>query len=36
MLENWLKAGKIETEYQSWQFGEHIELFDGEFPDLNH
>ncbi len=34
MLENWLKAGKIETESQSWQFGAHIELFDGEFPDL--
>lgn len=34
MLENWLKAGKVETEHQSWQFGEHIELFDDEFPDL--
>ena len=34
MLENWLKAGKVETEYQSWQFGAHVELFDGEFPDL--
>ncbi len=34
MLENWLKAVKIETEHQSWQFGAHIELFDGEFPDL--
>ena len=34
MLENWLIASKLEAEYQSWQFGEHIELFEEAFPDL--
>ena len=34
MLENWLKAGKMAEEHQAWQFGEHVEFFDGAFPDL--
>ena len=34
MLENWLKAGKTGEALQSWQFGENIELFEGDFPDL--
>ncbi len=34
MLENWLKAGKIDEELQSWQFGKNIEHFEGEFPNL--
>lgn len=34
MLENWLKAGKINEDLESWQFGNNIELFEGDFPEL--
>ena len=34
MLENWLKAGKVDEELASWQFGKNIVHFEDEFPDL--
>jgi len=34
MLENWLKAAKVDEELASWQFGKNIVHFEEEFPDL--
>ena len=34
MLENWLKAGKIGENLQSWQLGQNIQSFTSDFPDL--